>query len=677
MTRFESGCSQDGLAHVGLASVPKGVAMSSMSSIPVLGLAGDHTLGAVHEMPEVRKAVQTSPLTLADRRLLVDQAGVVIEGLYAHLLHKRAMYAIDPVQRLRLLRGRLPALSDAAFHAELVKIFTQLRDGHTEYVLPEAYQGPVAFLGIRLERCWDGETPRYLVTSRYGKLTGDEHLVPGVEATHWNGMPIELAVARIAEREFGGNSAARDARGLQAMAIRPFVTSSMLDEDWVDLRYTTQAGEGRDVRIPWRVFDSIDDLRQFLAPRPTAAAGTVPTAVGFDLRTSFAQRIRKRLFTSSARAGSGEIATARPELRARIVRAEDGHEFGHLRIFSFHVEDLKADGDVVDDIIGFLDEAARLLELMPKDGLIVDVRDNGGGFVVAAEYLLQMLTPNRIAPGLAQFVCTPTTAAFTEALDEMIPWRVSIADSVLTGAQYSSGIPLDSPEFINTAGQLYHGPVVLVTDALCYSATDTFAAGFQDNRVGPVLGVDTATGAGGAEVRTHSAILRDWPDGPLRPLPGGADFRLSIRRTLRVGEREGQIVEDFGVMPDHVHRLTRRDLLEDNPDLMAAAIALLREGRARTLDVDDVAVDGSRLTLTVTTKALTGIDVYADDRPVAIAAVADGTTTHSFTLPQAAEVLVRLLGFDGAKLSAARNLRFKSDGTAGGTTTFVRKRISL
>ncbi|GII56798.1 hypothetical protein Pth03_51870 [Planotetraspora thailandica] len=645
-----------------------------MSSIPMLGLAGDHTLGAVHEMPEIRKAVQTSPLTLADRRLLIDQAAVVIEGLYAHLPHKRAMYAIDPGQRLRLLRGRLPTLSDAAFHAELVKIFTQLRDGHTEYVLPEAYQGPVAFLGIRLERCWDGETARHLVTARYGKLTGDEHLVPGVEVTHWNGMPIEMAVARNAEREFGGNSAARDARGLQAMAIRPFVTSSMLDEDWVDLRYVTQAGEGRDVRIPWRVFDSIDDLRRLLAAEPSAvgpaSAGTVPTAVGFDLRTTLAQRMRKRLFAASARAGSEEIATTRPELRARIVRAGDGREFGHLRIFSFHVEDLKADGDVVDDIIGFLDEVARLLELMPKDGLIVDVRDNGGGFVVAAEYLLQMFTPNRIAPGLAQFVCTPTTAAFAEALDEMVPWRDSIAESVLTGAQYSSGVPLDPADFINTAGQLYHGPVVLVTDALCYSATDTFAAGFQDNRVGPVLGVDTATGAGGAEVRTHSAMSRDWPGGPLRPLPGGADFRLSIRRTLRVGRREGQVIEDFGVVPDDVHRLTRRDLLEDNADLMAAAIALLREGRPRTLDVDDVAVDGSRLTLTLTTRALTGIDVYAADRPVAITPVADGTTTVSFTLPRAPEVLVRLLGFDGTVLAAARNLRFKADGT--GRPTVVR-----
>ncbi|GAA1297101.1 hypothetical protein Psi02_13890 [Planotetraspora silvatica] len=656
-----------------------------MPEIPVLGLADDHALGDVHEMPRMREIVQSSPLTPADRAVLVDQAAVVIDGLYAHLLHKRAMYAIDPSQRLRLLRAKLPTLSDAEFHVELVKIFNQLRDGHTEYVLPEAYQGPVAFLGIRVERCWDGDTSRYLVTSRYDKLTGDPQLVPGVEVTHWNGMPVELAVARNAEREFGGNPAARLARGLQAMAIRPFVTSALLEEDWADIRYRTQAGVTRDVRIPWRVFDSIEDLREFLGLRPTVA-GAVPTAVGYDLRTSLAQRLRKRLFTASGEepgaggaAVGGEIATTRPELKARIIRTGDGREYGHLRIFSFHLEDLNADGDFVDDIIGFLNEVARVLTLLPENGLIVDVRDNGGGFVVAAEYLLQMLTPNRIAPGLAQFVCTPTTAAFTQARDEMAAWRASIADSVQTGAQYSSGVPLDAADFINAAGQLYHGPVVLVTDALCYSATDTFAAGFQDNRVGPVLGVDEATGAGGAEVRTHSAILQDWPEGPLRPLPGGADFRLSIRRTLRVGAHEGQIIEDFGVVPDHLYRLTRRDVLEGNLDLMDRAVALLREGRPRTLEVEDVAVDGAQITLTLSTRALTGVDAYANDRPVAVVAVADGTNSISFAVPEAESVTVRLLGFDGTVLSAARNLLFRAaDGAdEGGKTSFVRERIAL
>jgi C-terminal processing protease CtpA/Prc len=40
------------------------------------------------------------------------------------------------------------------------------------------------------------------------------------------------------------------------------------------------------------------------------------------------------------------------------------------------------------------------------------------------------------------------------------------------------------------SGQKYFGPVILIIDALCYSTTDMFAAGFQDHNIGEVLGAD-------------------------------------------------------------------------------------------------------------------------------------------------------------------------------------------
>ncbi|MFD2350607.1 hypothetical protein ACFSTC_16675 [Nonomuraea ferruginea] len=83
---------------------------------------------------------------------------------------------------------------------------------------------------------------------------------------------------------------------------------------------------------------------------------------------------------------------------------------------------------------------------------------------------------------------------------------------------------------------------MLITDARCYSATDIFAAGFQDHGIGPVLGVDDNTGAGGANVWTHELLKlllelpSPAPGSPYRPLPGGAGMRVSVRRTLRVHE---------------------------------------------------------------------------------------------------------------------------------------------
>ncbi len=55
---------------------------------------------------------------------------------------KRAMHAVDPLQRLPLLRRRIGQLtSEIAFHHEMTDIFTSLRDLHTNYIVglpPEA-----------------------------------------------------------------------------------------------------------------------------------------------------------------------------------------------------------------------------------------------------------------------------------------------------------------------------------------------------------------------------------------------------------------------------------------------------------------------------------------------------------------------------------------------------------
>ena len=49
-------------------------------------------------------------------------------------------------------------------------------------------------------------------------------------------------------------------------------------------------------------------------------------------------------------------------------------------------------------------------------------------------------------------------------------------------------------------------------------------------------------------------------------------MRVAIRRTTRVGENAGLPLEDLGVQPNKIHRMTREDVLEGNRDLIAAAI---------------------------------------------------------------------------------------------------------
>ena len=116
-----------------------------------------------------------------------------------------------------------------------------------------------------------------------------------------------------------------------------------------------------------------------------------------------------------------------------------------------------------------------------------------------------------------------------------------------------------------------------MTDALCYSATDLFAAGFQDHKIGPVLGIDGNTGAGGANVWEHG-LLQQILAGTkyqMKTLPSGSNMRVSIRRNVRVGEYAGTPIEDLGITPDIKYNMSRRDLLEGNDDLIKKASEML------------------------------------------------------------------------------------------------------
>jgi len=96
--------------------------------------------------------IDTPALSRSQQTRIIDQAIIMLEGFYAHLPLKRAMYALDPLQRLRLLRQRLHTFNSAAsFHREMTSIFTSLHDLHTNYCLPAPFKDANAWLPFKVE----------------------------------------------------------------------------------------------------------------------------------------------------------------------------------------------------------------------------------------------------------------------------------------------------------------------------------------------------------------------------------------------------------------------------------------------------------------------------------------------------------------------------------------------
>jgi hypothetical protein len=497
------------------------------------------------------------------------------------------------VQRLKLLQYRLEQAepgsgpTELEVHREIAATFMSLRDLHTTYRLPRPFANRVAWLPFLIEEFWEHDACHFLVSKVVG-TPGPATFVAGVELLHWNGTPIERVVLENGERHGGGNPAARRARGLDALTLRPLSHGILPTEDWVDLVYCDQAGKTHEFRQRWLVFSPIlGDLGV------NPLQGTVEaTALGLDSELDSVLGAKRALYgavalrrhresgkarlTSAVAVKADTLETTMPsQLRPRIIPSDHGN-LGYLRIFTFNVSSAES----------FIDEVASLLRRMPDKGLIIDVRGNAGGLIPAAEGILQLFSPTPITPLPADLISTSTNLKLCRAHGpgeglaglDLSPWVASLATSLLTSATHSLSFPITPVELCNSRGRVYGGPTVLITDALCYSATDIFAASFQDHGIGPVLGVHDATGAGGANVWSQAVLCRlgeKLAPSPYRPLPHGADLRVAIRRVLRVGKNAGALLEDFGVIPDGVHPMTRQDLMHENEDLIREAAKLL------------------------------------------------------------------------------------------------------
>ena len=238
-------------------------------------------------------------LTHAERLLLVEQAMLMLDGNYVHLPLKSAMHAVNPVQRLRLLRARLLRQTaetmdpERIFHAEMSAVFHSVRDLHTNYLLPAPFAGMIAYLPFQVERYSDGADEKFIVTRLAAGMSAPP-FAAGVEITHWNGMPITRAVAVNADRFAGSNMAARLARGVDSLTIRSLRLHLPPDEEWVTVSYLDAAGVRRELREPWLVAPNAPAMAD------TEAVTTAAASMGLDLHADETGRARALLYAPRA-----------------------------------------------------------------------------------------------------------------------------------------------------------------------------------------------------------------------------------------------------------------------------------------------------------------------------------------------------------------------------------------
>ena len=236
-------------------------------------------------------------LTLAGRKRLVDQALLLIEENYVHLPLKESMHGVDPGQRLRLIKHRLEQSTSSTmesefdFHREMLSVFNSVRDLHTNYLLPAPFNNTVAFLPFDVEEYFEDGEAHYIAV-HFVQGFSHQHFHSGVEVTMWNGVPIDRAIEVNANRHAGSNMAARHARGIGGLTIRPLRRSLAPDELWVIIGYVDVNGNARELRQDWLVTPPLPETDGVDAD----SASTDAACLGIDLEMDITRRMKKLLF---------------------------------------------------------------------------------------------------------------------------------------------------------------------------------------------------------------------------------------------------------------------------------------------------------------------------------------------------------------------------------------------
>ncbi|NJB98203.1 hypothetical protein CA233_15525 [Sphingomonas sp. ABOLD] len=465
----------------------------------------------------VEDAACAAPAEDADR-LLIDRALRAFDQICVHLPDRRAQ-GIDPLARLRALAANPPAPRTHLYRA-LMGVFAAFGDRHTRLVLPPAESQRFAALPFTVAACWDQGGMTLLVTG-----SADPRLRRGDRLHAWNGQPIVAALDAHGTGQLGANSEARRAKAIQTLTIRPLGLLPPPEEQAVAIEVETASG-ARSMTVEWQVA-SAEELAR-------ACAAWIPPEPDFEAVTG--------------------------DLRHRRI-ATPGGDIGWIRIAS-----LQAPADP------FLPMLAEVLDRQPRTGVVIDLRGCEEGFVQTGERMLGLFTDRPITPLGFALRSTDWMRDLANHCAALAPWREPIEAARRAGTSHTATRPLTPSPTIGPHVRPYPGPVIVLVDAHTYSTAEMFAAGVQDHRIGKVIGVAPRTGGGGGAAWSQQLIHRLSGDPLFAPDEDAASLRVAVLRCHRTGAQAGRPIEGGGVVPDAVHALTRRDLLEGEADLIERVI---------------------------------------------------------------------------------------------------------
>jgi len=513
--------------------------------------------------------------TNQEKQLIADQAYYLIDHYYVHRSQKETDFQVDPVARLADLQSKATALSDQDLHTQLQSIFSDLRDLHTNYYFPKPMRCYTSLLPFTVESIELPNGTPVVAVSKVSKVKEAIALAPSLSQVSpgdvlesFSGVdPAQLAKS-FEEVGAGANPNAKRRRGLEVLTWRSHSSILLPERDSEHLQFLKPDGSRYAIDLPWVTHANESCLNPSEDDDDAGKGGVDENHLKFN--RFFSDSIKKNNFGTL-------IDTEEGTIHYQLIETELGR-FGLIRLDSFSPRDKSTD-ESLSIIEGLLTN-----QFQNTKGLILDVRNNGGGEIEYGEQIEQFFTPNPVDTENFQLLANDSNRSYLLAAHTDLEYVPLIDQAKAKGEPLSQAAKLTGLDTANGLGQFYLKPVIVLTNASCFSTCDMFTAGMQDNGIATIVATDGLaggqTGGGGANVVSYSDFSSHYPAAALNPfqkLPGGQEMRVAWRRSLRVGKNSGKVLEDAGVTADETVQTTLQDLITSDSSLLSVLIKRLNE----------------------------------------------------------------------------------------------------
>ncbi len=518
----------------------------------------------------------------------LDALAHTIETAYAPMEWKYSRWGWELESELRTIYSRLDEapLSIAEFRYLLKDLFASAKDHHLSIFF---YATERAELPLKIRQadgiyCLSAIDRSWLPKEQFPLVEGDELLF-------FDQMPIQKAIDSLKIELKLPLDATGQALAEQALTCRKAALGHRVPKGDVMMTVRQQKnGKTVTFQLPW-LYTPEEIPTPPLKPSLTAKAlEQEPNASWLTELTSVSEEHLDPWEISSRYTYTPKLghilweSDASWSVHAYLFQTPSGKRYSYLRIPHFHLPSSAM--RELENVIDFFEKQSN--------GLVIDLVNNPGGSLLTVYAIASLLTDyplippqhavklhpkeiNRAVKGLALLSSISSDKSAQETIGQRVegyPVTAKFAQQMqdyfqLILEQWSAGERLTKPcaylgidQVMPHATIHYTKPILVLTNALCFSGADFFAALMQDNGRAKLFGEQTA-GAGGAMMEVS------FPN-----LFGIQSCHLTITLAQR---KDQQFIENVGITPDISYCLTRDDLTRHHTSYAATIIEALEK----------------------------------------------------------------------------------------------------